>query len=293
MPDSGSQDCSDCSTDLEKRWTFRSRTIETTKQLDNLGQATGVAEPGTSDSSYATETPSQKLQFEAVIWGANGKALLPLKGDTVGYALGINDNGQTVGVSGLCSNTSPPPVNPFSGAPHGVLWESDGSAVNLGNLGGQSSFTGSTFIVPSSINGLGQVAGTGSSKDGTLHLFLWSKDTGIQDLGTFPGAIATAITCCNTLNNSGDAVGQTVEASFNSRAFLWQDKILTDLNTLIPADSPLYLTGSASINDSGQIVGNGIVKNSCPPATPPAPPAWQANPGACIEIHAFLATPHP
>jgi probable HAF family extracellular repeat protein len=194
-------------------------------------------------------------------------------------------------VSGLCSNTSPPPAGPFGGAPHGVLWQSDGSALNLGNLGGENNFTGSTFVLPSGINRLGQVAGAGSSKDGTIHPFLWTKATGMQDLGTFPGAIVTAITCCGTLNNSGDAVGNTVDASFNIRAFLWHNKVLTDLNTLIPADSPFYLTGSSSINDSGQIVGNAILKSSCPAITPPAPPAWQVNQSVCTEVHAFLATP--
>lgn len=117
------------------------------------------------------------------------------------------------------------------------------------------------------------------------------KETGMQDLGTFSGAIVTAITCCNTVNNLGEAVGVTVDSSFNTRAFLWQNNVLMDLNTLISADSPLYLTSGSSINDSGQIVGNAIVKSSCPTTVPPTPPAWQANQGACTEVHAFLATP--
>jgi uncharacterized membrane protein len=56
-------------------------------------------------------TPSKVLRFEAVIWGPNGaiRELPPLPGDTVGFTFGIDDKGQAVGVSGLCSNTSAPP----------------------------------------------------------------------------------------------------------------------------------------------------------------------------------------
>ena len=257
--------------------------------LNNRGQATGVSENGTFDSTCSAATPFQKLQFEAVKWQANGEIqeLVPLNGDTVAFGFGINDNSQVIGVSGLCSNTSAPPVSPASDAPHGVLWETDGSPVDLGTLGGEPAFN-----VPSAINDRGEVGGASrSASDGNIHPFLWTKETGMQDLGTFPGAIVTGITCCNTLNNLGEAVGVTADSSFNTRAFLWQNNVLTDLNTLIPADSPLYLTIGSSINDSGQIAGNAIVKSSCPATAPGTPPAWQANQGACTEVHAFLATP--
>ncbi len=148
------------------------------------------------------------------------------------------------------------------------------------------------FNVPSTINNRGEVGGISrSSKDEKLHPFLWTKETGMQDLGRFHGNPVTGIACCNTLNNSGDAVGVTADTSGNTTAILWRDNVFTDLNTLVSADSPLYLQGSSSINDSRQIVGNGIVKSSCPPTTPPALPAWQANQGGCTVFHAFLATP--
>jgi hypothetical protein len=66
-------------------------------------------------------TPDQRLRFEAAIWQPNGeiRELRPLRGDTVGFAFGINDNGEAVGTSGLCSNTTLPPV--FVSGPHAVL----------------------------------------------------------------------------------------------------------------------------------------------------------------------------
>ncbi len=148
--------------------------------LNDLGQVVGVAENGTRDLTCATATPSQVLRFEAVIWEPNGeiRELPPLPGDTVGFAFGINDNGQAVGVSGLCSNTAVPP-NPAG--PHAVLWEADGSATNLGSLG-----SGTTTNIASSINNLGEVVGGAlSATDGTIHAFLWTRQTGMQDLGAF------------------------------------------------------------------------------------------------------------
>ena len=110
----------------------------------------------------------------------------------------------------------------------------------------------------------------------------------MQDLGIFPGAIATGPPCCNSINNQGEIVGISVDTSFTERAVVWRGNGRVDLNTLIPADSPLYLTGSESLNDSGQITGTAIVKSSCPVTTPPA---WLTNQSACTEFRAFLATP--
>jgi probable HAF family extracellular repeat protein len=231
--------------------------------LNDEGQVTGFAENGTRDSTCVT--PSQVLRFEAVIWSPEGgiRELRPLKGDTVGFAFGINDKGQVAGTSGLCSNTSLPPVNPAG--PHAVLWESDGSATDLGNLG-------STPNDATSVNNRGEVVGTAQSpKDGTLHTFLWTKDTGMQDLGAFPGAVLTVAGCCHTINNRGEVVGFSIDGTtFSSRALIWQGKVPMDLNDFIPAGSPWYLQNASSINDAGEIVGWGTING---------------------EVHAYLATP--
>jgi probable HAF family extracellular repeat protein len=39
------------------------------------------------------------------------------------------------------------------------------------------------------------------------------------------------------------------------RAFLWQDGVMTDLNTLVPTDTALFLIYGGDINSSGEIVG--------------------------------------
>jgi probable HAF family extracellular repeat protein len=255
--------------------------------LSNRGQVVGFSENGTRDPTCAPGTPSQVLRFEAVIWGPNGEIqeLSPLKGDTVGFAWGINDNGHAVGSSGLCSNTSIPAQNP-AGA-HAVLWESDGTPTDLGHLEGTPP---GVYNVATSINNRGEVVGFAQSSDGTQHGFLWTKDTGMQDLGGFPGAInGTGPPCCNTINNRGEIVGFSIDASFNFRALVWKGKTPVDLNTLIPADSPWYLQAADSLNDAGEITGMALLKSACSGGA--AGMAWLTNQSACPEVHAFVATP--
>jgi probable HAF family extracellular repeat protein len=265
--------------------------------LNNLGQVVGFAENGiVGDSTDPTGcsmggTPFQKFQFEAVLWEPNGqiRELRPLKGDTVGYAFGNNDFGQSIGASGTCSNTALPPS---PSGPHAVLWEADGSPINLGNLGCPPAEPAACASnVASTINDLGEVAGGAlSPKDGKIHPFVWTRATGMQEYGVFPGAAVTVGgPCCNTLSNKGELVGFAIDPMGNMRALVWQGKTPIDLNNFIPQNSPLYLTDSASVNDAGQIVGFAIVKSACSGGL--AGQAWLTNQGACPVVHAFLATP--
>jgi probable HAF family extracellular repeat protein len=243
--------------------------------VNNRGQVVGVAENGTGDATCVSGgTAFQVLRFEAVSWGRDGRIqeLNPLPGDTVGFATGINGQGQAVGASGLCSNTAYlTPFGPF--APHAVLWDRDGSPTDLGHL---ESTPAGIYNLATSINDRGDVVGFACVGPDTNpatcieDAFLWTKETGMQDLGHFPGAIATGPPCCHTINNKGVIVGFSVDASFNERAIVWQDKVPVDLNTLIPQDSGWHLECAQGVNDAGEIVGFGTINGS---------------------THAFLATP--
>jgi probable HAF family extracellular repeat protein len=71
-------------------------------------------------------------------------------------------------------------------------------------------------------------------------------------------------------------VGSNFDSDFNwSHAFIWQEGVMTDLNTLLPASSNLYATMANKINERGQISGMATVLSG--------PDAG--------NIHAFLATP--
>jgi len=223
--------------------------------VNDDGVSVGFSETRIPDTSCATSMPSQVFRYEAAIWDPDGRIhpLSPQAGDNVSFAFGINNRGEVIGASGNCSNTALPPS---PNASHAVLWEPDGRAINLGSLSGP----GSEPNVASSINDRGEVVGGSMAKDGTIHTFLWTRATGMMDLGAFPGAVVTVAACCNTNNNVGQIVGFAIDGTtFNSTAFLWQQWTFTDLNTLIPSNSGWNLQDAASINDAGEITGYGLI----------------------------------
>ena len=80
------------------------------------------------------------------------------------------------------------------------------------------------------------------------------------------------------MNNKGQIVGQSTDATGIPRAFLWENGVMTDLNTLISSGSSLYLTNGVDINDNGEIVGGAF-----DPSTG-ASPSFVAIP--CDDAHA-------
>jgi probable HAF family extracellular repeat protein len=89
------------------------------------------------------------------------------------------------------------------------------------------------------------------SPDGTTRYgALWQNGV-LTNLGTLPrdlAAIATGI------NDQGQVVGSTWDSNFNwSHAFIYQDGVMIDLNTLFPDSSNLFAIMANKINDRGQI----------------------------------------
>jgi probable HAF family extracellular repeat protein len=231
--------------------------------INNRGQSMGYAENGTQDPTCPAP---QILDYEAVIWGPQPgqvQELPPLAGDTVGFALGINDAGQVVGSSGSCANT---PLVPQPVGPHAVLWD-NGSPTNLGSLGGQ------LISTAAAINNRGEIVGASDLPgDTALHTFLWTRETGMQDLGTLPGDVISLPGATGGINNRHQVVGWSCDSAGNCRAYIWQKGVMTDLNALVPPTSPLYLVIAYAINDAGEIVGQAVQKSTG-------------------DVHAFLATP--
>ncbi|HLJ51070.1 MAG TPA: hypothetical protein VKU01_33915 [Bryobacteraceae bacterium] len=58
------------------------------------------------------------------------------------------------------------------------------------------------------------------------------------------------------INDKGDIVGISFDANFNPRASLRSaDGTFLDINSLVPADSALFLFDACSINSRGEIIG--------------------------------------
>jgi probable HAF family extracellular repeat protein len=209
--------------------------------MNNRGVIVGNAETTKKDPSC---TAPQQLDFEAVVWRPQrGKIeeLPPFKGDPIGAATAINDSGEVVGASGICA-----PVSPAIGA-HALLWR-HGKATNLGGFGGKTS------NVAWDINNRGHIVGFSDlSGDTATHAFFW-KGGRMTDLGTLPGDVYSF---AFGINERDQVVGESCDASFNCRAFIWQEGAMSDLNALAPS-STLYLMLAESINSRGEITGIGF-----------------------------------
>jgi probable HAF family extracellular repeat protein len=215
--------------------------------VNNKGQVVGWAENTVHDPTC--NAPGQILQFEAVLY--NGEhaptQLPPWPGDPDGAATDINDKGQIVGISGLCSNA----VGGAS-AKHALLWQ-NGVPTDLGNLGGGA------WNTPNAINNRGQVVGFGNTTGDenapfNPTAFLWTKERGMQNLHALPGdAVSEGL----GINDRGQVVGEScVDNTFSScRAFLWQNGVLTDLNALLLKPGHFSLVFANDINSFGAIAG--------------------------------------
>jgi probable HAF family extracellular repeat protein len=159
----------------------------------------------------------------------------------------MNNRGQVVGVSGLCSNVMLPPS---PAAPHAVLWDVDGRPRDLGTPTG-----GAGNNVADGINNRGDVVVNSFMTDGTLHAFVWNRGDGaLHDLGTYPpDAPVTVAPCCNVINDQRQIVGFSIDTAGTMRGLLWENGAVVDLNTLVPADSPWYVASVGGINDAGNI----------------------------------------
>ena len=126
--------------------------------------------------------------------------------------------------------------------------------MDLGNLGGVIT------NYAAGINSRGEVIGSSDlAGNATGHAFLWTKHKGMQDLGTLSGDVSSS---AFGINEEGQVVGVSCDASGNCRAFLWQDGVMTDLNTLVCQGTSLYLTYGGDINDRGEIAGEGYDPNT-------------------------------
>jgi probable HAF family extracellular repeat protein len=235
------------------------------KGINILGQVAGVAENTTPDSTCPPYDPSstslqfQTYQFKPVIWtnaeiqqlptsgiDSNGKAFI----DPDGVVFRINDRGQAVGATGTCMGFTP--FLTYLNSLHATLWQ-NGSVIDLGDLGGVAPPGLGNFAYD--VNRSSHVVGTSGTSDGSFHAFFWSPETLIQDLGTVERDVASVGLAINDIGDIG-GVSFPADPTASPRAFIRPDGgTMMDLNTLIPADSELYLFSACSINSRGEIIG--------------------------------------
>jgi probable HAF family extracellular repeat protein len=222
---------------------------------NNRGEVVGWAENTCHDS---TCVPPQVLQFRPVLWELERNHIqtheFPLiSGDTSGAATGINDQGQAVGISGICDQA----IGRHT-ARHAVFWE-NGGVIDIGNLGAN------WWNTPTAINGRGDVvgfAGDSAFPEGDiLHAFIWTRHDGIRPLLALPGRVPEHVDSeAYGVNERRQVVGVSCDADFvDCRAVVWDNgAVPTDLNDLKAPGYSARLEQAKDINDKGEITGRAI-----------------------------------
>jgi probable HAF family extracellular repeat protein len=218
--------------------------------VNNQGQIVGWAENGVHDPTCNNAAPfNQVLQFEAAMWGPRLNQMTelpPYSTDPDSAATAINDKGQVVGISGLCSNA----VGGAS-ARHALLWE-NGVPTDLGNIGGHAWNTPTSLNNQGVVVGFGNISGDENAAENPAA-FIWTKANGMKEI--YPFGTDTNDVLFD-INEKNEAVGNSFNVGAGtSRAVLWQNNTLSDLNALVIEPTSLYLTLAQGINDAGEIVG--------------------------------------
>jgi probable HAF family extracellular repeat protein len=148
-------------------------------------------------------------------------------------AVGLNDAGQVVGISGTTRDVES----------HAFSWTADGGIVDLGTLGGTTSEA-------VAVSEAGQVVGTSSTADGTTHAFSWTAGGGMVDLGTLGGPNSWA----SGVNADGQVVGFSDLPDGAQHAFSWTAADgMVDLGTLGGLHS-----WARGVTADGQVVGESL-----------------------------------
>ena len=220
---------------------------------NNLRQAVGWAE---NDIHDPTCVSPQVLQFRPAMWTLGPPDQiqdLPLiPSDTSGAATAINDNGQIVGISGICDQA----IGRHT-AKHAVLWE-NGGVTDLGNLGAE------WWNTPTAINQRGDIVGFAGDpafvEGDIVHAFMWTKEDGIRQLKPLPRRTPPHVDSeAYGINEARQVVGISCDADFvDCRGVVWNHgNTPTDLNDFKGSYGP-RLESAKDINDKGEITGRAI-----------------------------------
>jgi probable HAF family extracellular repeat protein len=204
-------------------------------QINERGQIAG--------QSYVNSIPNETTGVPTIdpfFIGEDGNMVdLGSLGGTDSWTTGLNNRGQVIGAMTLAGD----------GGWHPFLW-SHGVLTDLGTLGVDCGNA-------TALNDAGEVVGVACSPT-AFFATLW-RNGALTNLGTIAGD-----TCSESddINSQGQIVGESSDCGGPNlgHAWLWEKGgPMVDLNTLIPPGSGIQLTHGVSINDRGEISGDGVL----------------------------------
>jgi probable HAF family extracellular repeat protein len=222
---------------------------------NNLRQVVGWAENGVHDPNCCC---TQVLQFRPAVWTLGPPDQiqdLPLiPSDSSGAATAINDNGQIVGISGICDQA----VGRHT-AKHAVLWE-NGTVTDI-----YPNAPAPWWNTPTAINQRGDVVGFAGDpafvEGNILHAFMWTREDGIRVLKPLPNRTPKHVDSeAYGINEARQVVGVSCDADqVDCRAVIWDHgNTPTDLNDLKAPGYSAILASAKDINNAGQITGRAV-----------------------------------
>jgi probable HAF family extracellular repeat protein len=168
----------------------------------------------------------------AFLWSMGKMIDLRPFGDYRAEAWHLNDQRQVVGFSRIKVGTE-----------WAFVWES-GHAERLETLGGSNSLA---YFINSDGS---SIVGSADLPDGTFHAVLWLDPEKVIDLGTLQG---DRYSQAFSINDAGEAVGESAEYLSETHAALWRNGQIIDLNDR----NVIRFSTAYGINNRGEIVGLG------------------------------------
>lgn len=261
MPDPNAPDCPNCFLGHAFRWkdgvisdlgALPGVNFSAVGSINSRGWATGQSQTSTIDPVLGIP------EFRGVLWKEGQILNLGTLGSgTESLGVYVNDAGQVIGFSTI--NTEPDPVGFFGFPTHTFIWQ-NGHKRDIGTLGGDDTFPGSSCShAPEGII-VGQSATSTTlnpdTKLPTFDPFVWDHGK-MTDLGTLGGAWGFA----HCTNSGHQVIGQSSLAESpiacsdghltGCHAFLWEDGQMRDLGTLGGPNSEAQW-----INEAGLIAGS-------------------------------------
>ena len=212
--------------------------------LTDLGKLTTVDPKGPLTGVDGINNGGQVVgigpHYRGLLFSAGALTDLGALGGSASTPLAINSTGQIVGRAAVSQQDA-------AGNDYSHAFVFDGVIHDLGTMGANDS----TAVA---INDKGQIVGSYFDDDpyrppSPTHAFLYDHGT-MTALGSLGGPQSGA----DAINNLGQIVGGT-----STGAFIYQNGIMQDLNTMIDPSLGFVLDDGAAINNAAWIVATGVI----------------------------------